>query len=366
MIDLLIAGGGPAGLATAILARQAGLQVTVAEPRIAPIDKACGEGLMPPAVAGLHALGVDPEGHPLLGIRYLDARHSVDAMFKRGPGRGVRRTTLHAAMTERAKEIGVPIVAARISEFIDENRHIEAVGITARYLVAADGLHSPIRRMCGLDPRGAGGAAGSGPSARSGTGAGVRTAAGRNHGPRYGLRRHFRLEPWSDLVEVYWAGKSEAYVTPLADDLVGVAILGPPNGRFEDQLRAFPRLRERLAGAESTGRSRGAGPLRQDVRRRVADNGKIALVGDASGYVDALTGEGISVALAQAGALVDAIVKGRISDYEQGWRTVSRRSRLLTAGLLWARRQPLLSSRIVPAAHALPPVFAGMVNLIAG
>ncbi|MFY9851080.1 MAG: FAD-dependent oxidoreductase, partial [Trebonia sp.] len=53
MIDVLVAGGGPAGLATAIRCAQAGLSVTVAEPRAVPIDKACGEGLMPSAVARL-------------------------------------------------------------------------------------------------------------------------------------------------------------------------------------------------------------------------------------------------------------------------------------------------------------------------
>ena len=60
--DVLIAGGGPAGLASAINARQQGLSVIVAEPRDNPIDKACGEGLMPGGLAALAALGVDPGG----------------------------------------------------------------------------------------------------------------------------------------------------------------------------------------------------------------------------------------------------------------------------------------------------------------
>ena len=72
MIDVLIVGGGPAGLATAISCAQAGLSVTVAEPRTGPVDKACGEGLMPAAVRRLAAIGVRPPAftsrHPLPGL----------------------------------------------------------------------------------------------------------------------------------------------------------------------------------------------------------------------------------------------------------------------------------------------------------
>ena len=70
----------------------------VAEPRAAPVDKACGEGVMPAAVRRLAALGVTPDGHPLRGIRYLDAAHQADAPFRHGDGLGVRRTVLHAAL----------------------------------------------------------------------------------------------------------------------------------------------------------------------------------------------------------------------------------------------------------------------------
>ena len=81
MIDVLVVGGGPVGLAAAIYCTLAGLSVTVAEPRAAPVDKACGEGVMPAAVRRLAALGVTPDGHPLRGIRYVDAAHQADAPF---------------------------------------------------------------------------------------------------------------------------------------------------------------------------------------------------------------------------------------------------------------------------------------------
>jgi len=205
-------------------------------------------------------------------------------------------------------------------------------------LVAADGLHSSIRRACTLDA----------PPARH---------------PRFGLRRHYRIAPWTDLVEVYWSLGAEAYVTPVADDLVGVAVLGASSGDFDSRLAAFPALRERLAAAEPVGGVRGAGPLRQNVRHRVCAS--VLLVGDASGYIDALTGEGISVSLAQAAALVECLQAGRVADYEYAWRRVSRKSRLLTTGLLWSRHSSLLAPRIVPAAQYLPRLFTSIVNHVA-
>ena len=80
MRDLLVAGGGPVGLATALYAHRAGLEVAVLEPRPAPIDKACGEGLMPAAVQALAGLGIQPPGRPLRGVRYLDGTHSAQAL----------------------------------------------------------------------------------------------------------------------------------------------------------------------------------------------------------------------------------------------------------------------------------------------
>jgi flavin-dependent dehydrogenase len=361
MIDVLVVGGGPAGLATAVSCTLAGLSVTVAEPRTAPVDKACGEGLMPAAVRRLEALGVPlaaapAAGRRLLGIRYLDASHQADALFRHGTGLGVRRIVLHAALSQRAAALGIPVLPVRVDPrlVVRGADRVIAGGVEARYLVAADGLHSAMRRHC-WPP--------AGPAARR------RWAAlrpGRSAAARYGLRQHYRITPWTDLVEVHWAPGAEAYVTPVGDDTVGVALLfsqdsGNADGRgFAARLAAFPALRARLAGAAPASAVRGAGPLRHDVSRRV--RGRVLLVGDASGYLDALTGEGIGVALAQASALASCLAADRPADYERAWRRVSGPAWRLTAGLLWSRNQSPLAPLIVPAAARLPWLLAALVN----
>ncbi|MER5436385.1 NAD(P)/FAD-dependent oxidoreductase [Streptomyces sp. NPDC002588] len=342
MLDLLIVGGGPAGLATAIHAARAGLDVAVAEPRPTPVDKACGEGLMPGAVQALAELGVAPPGHPLRGIRYLDAeddaRHA-EAGFRHGPGLGVRRTDLHAALARRAAQLGVPVhpVKADAVTLRQDADGVTVSGLTARYLAAADGLHSPVRRRLGLDL----------PDSRP---------------PRYGLRRHFTVAPWTDHVEVHWSARAEAYVTPLGPELLGVAILTGERAPFDVQLAGFPSLAARLP-AHASSAVRGAGPLRQRVSDRVA--GRVLLVGDAAGYVDALTGEGISLALAGAAQLVRCVRGDRPHDYEHAWRRASRRHRLLTDTLVRLRARPRLARLIVPTAVRLPSLFTGLVNGLA-
>src|SRR6185312_5106279 len=110
MNRVIVAGGGPVGLAAAIYARTAGFAVTVFEPRAMPADKACGEGVMPSAVAELARLGVHPAGLPFRGIRYLDGSAMAESRFPARPGLGVRRTELSAALLQRALELGVQVV----------------------------------------------------------------------------------------------------------------------------------------------------------------------------------------------------------------------------------------------------------------
>ncbi len=337
MIDLLVVGAGPAGLATAMLAARAGLETVVADSRRRPIDKACGEGLMPGAVNALEDLGVTLQGRAFRGIRYLDGRRSATAFFGSGNGLGVRRTELQQAMTDRAATLGVRFVDLKVTDVRQDGDGVTASGLRCRYLAAADGLHSPIRRMLGLEAP-SGGA------------------------PRWGLRQHFRVAPWTRLVEVHWGTRSEAYVTPIGPDEVGVAVLSGARMQLAEHLRAFPQLLKQLADAEPTGTVRGAGPLRQRTTRRVA--GRVLLVGDAAGYVDALTGEGIAVSLACARSLVSAVLQANPQSYERAWRSDSRRYRWITHTLLAARR--IAQPAIVPAAALLPDVFRAAVRQLAG
>ncbi|OLT52432.1 NAD(P)/FAD-dependent oxidoreductase [Cellulosimicrobium sp. CUA-896] len=372
-VDVLVVGGGPVGLAAAVHARDAGHDVLVVDRRAAvldgALDKACGEGLLPGALAAVHDLGVDPPGHPLAGISYrsADGARHADHAFAAGPGRGVRRTALHAALHARALEAGARVRHATVRELDQDPDCVDvrlagpggddgggddggggdsgtATHVRARWVLGCDGLHSTVRRLAGLD------------------GAPYRAAA-----TRYGLRSHHRVAPWSDYVEVHWSARAEAYVTPVAPDLVGVAVLAPRGGpggaapgTAEDHLADFPELADRLAGVPAAGKVLGAGPLRRRARRRTA--GRVRLVGDASGYVDALTGEGVRVGLAQAQAAVrhldDPVA------YERAWSRATRDYRVLTTGLLAWASSPARGA-IVPLAATVPPLYAAVVERLA-
>ena len=337
MIDLLVAGGGPAGLATALYGAKAGLDVAVVERRDGVLDKACGEGMMPHTLEHLERLGINAEGRPLRGITYVAGGRRVDAAFRSGVGRGVRRTVLHAALWQAAERAGVKLVHGELGELTQDAESVSAGGFRARYLAAADGLHSPIRKSLGLSQ----------PCA----------------GPRrWGIRRHVQVAPWTDSVEVHWAPGAEAYVTPIADNCVGIAILSASRGGFDRHFEVFGELRDRVHG-HAHGQDRAAGPLRQKARSRAA--GRVLLVGDAAGYIDALTGEGMGLAFGAADLLVDCVIHDRPGEYDRRWRQMTRRYRALTAALLHASAHAPLRAGIDPAAQTLPFLFNRLVNLLA-
>lgn len=288
---------------------------------------------MPGGLAELTSLGVDPAGMPFRGIAYASEHRRAEALFRTGPGRGVRRTTLHAALEARAKAVDTEWIRTKVSTVEQDAHGVSAAGVRTRWLVGADGLHSAVRRA-------------------------VRIAATRGTPRRHGLRWHYRVPAWSEFVEVHWSRWGEAYVTPVEPDLVGVAILS----RQRPELDWFPWLAKHLDGADRTA-ARGCGPLRQVVSRRVA--GRVLLVGDAAGYEDALTGEGISLAVKQAAAAVGALADDTPQAYERAWHKVTRDYRLLTRGLVLASTPRAVRRAIVPGCSALPPLFQWGVNVLA-
>lgn len=342
--DVLVVGGGPAGLATAIACRQAGLSVCLVDRSRPIIDKACGEGLMPDGLACLERLGVSLEpvlGHPFCGIAYQEGEVIAEGRFPGPPGRGVRRTRLHAALVERAQDCGVQLQWGLRATGLEQPNHggvelrfEDGSTMGARWLIGADGLRSKVRQWAGM-----GDVDIAGPKAR-----------------RFGVRRHFAMAPWSDCVEVHWADGCEAYVTPVAADEVGVAVLwsGAAAG-FDDHLGAFPKLAARLEGARRLSKDRGAGPLRQSVRS--VQSGCVALVGDASGYLDAITGEGLSLAFHQAEALATALACGNPKLYRRRHRQICRLPEAMIRLLLWVEARPTLRRRMIRTLARQPILF---------
>jgi flavin-dependent dehydrogenase len=298
---------------------------------------------MPRGCAELSALGVEPgeiPGRPLVGIRWLDGDQVAAGRFSKGAGRGIRRRRLQPALAERAEGLGVRLLwGTRCVGLRRDGIETDRGSLRARWVVGADGRRSRVRRWAGLE------------------GTPLRR-------PRFGQRRHVRIEPWSDHVEVHWGEGCEAYVTPVADDLVGVAILSSEPGRFGDRLARLPRLAEKLKGGRTASRLQGAGPF--GGRARGVARGGLALVGDAAACLDPITGEGISLALGQARALVNAMRAGDLRRYAAAQRRQERLPRLLTAAVLLLGRRPGLRCRTMRILAERPSLFDRLLSAADG
>jgi len=339
--DLFVIGGGPAGLAAAIAARLRGLDVRLADPRVPPVDKACGEGIMPDGMAVLRDMGVEiPEasGFPLRGIRFVQEGAQAQARFRHGAaGLGVRRTVLHEALRRRAEELGVELSwGTRVSGLHPGGVIVEGAEVRAAWVAAADGLESPTRRALGLD------------------------AAPRRR--RVGLRRHVEMAPWSDLVEVHWSDGCEIYVTPVSPREVCLAALtDDARSGLDGALACFPALRARLKDASATTRDLGSATAVRRARRVIA--GRVALVGDAAGSVDAITGEGVTLALHQAVALARALHAGSLERYASDHRRIVRVAERMGGLMLAIHDRPRLRRWTIAALSRVPPLFSQLVAI---
>ena len=346
--DLFIAGGGPAGLACAIALARKGLRVNVADGMKPPIDKACGEGLLPDTLAALRELGLELALDPssaasIRGIRFIDATtgSSAQAAFPVEVGRGIKRKLLHQLLLDRATQLGVRFSWETVVRGISsDSTRVETNrgDFRARFIVGADGHQSRIRTCAGLDRASV--------SAR-----------------RIGLRQHFAMAPWSEFVEVYWSGNGQAYVTPVSSDEVCVAFVAQrkfPAG-VPEAMSHFPQLEARLRNAKASDVARGSVTYSRKLHR--VTRGNIALLGDASGSVDAVSGEGLSLCFRQALALAEAIESDNLAMYQHAHTKLRRMPHLMASTLLLLDKSPFLRSHSIRILEQHPRIFARLLEV---
>ena len=356
--EVVVVGGGLAGCCAALGLAHRGHLVRVLERQSLGREKVCGEGLMPHGVEALRRLGIDVQGIPFRGIGYTvdDARAVAD--FPDGlTGLGVRRRDLDA-MLLRAVQSHPNIqldVNSRVRKVTGTPGamvvHAEAE-IRARAVVVADGLNSPLRKQLGLEkPR-----------------------TGR---PRYGARRHYLLAPGKsegERVEVIALRGYELYITPTGVGEVNVAVLlesqaakslkGNLGPGLDALMRQSPRVQSLLEGATPITDPMLCGPLRRTSKARAAPG--VVLVGDAGGFLDGITGEGMALSALGAEIAVDVLSaslhSGDLSArtlmaYDRRYSKRARQVIWLTEIILWGIRHRRLARQVVRNLGKHPELF---------
>jgi flavin-dependent dehydrogenase len=357
---VFVIGGGPAGLAAAIAARRRGFAVTLADCSVPPIDKACGEGIMPDGILAARSLGIELEdsgAQAFRGIRFCDsgAGTHVEAAFPKGHGLGLRRTALHHLMVERAAEAGVNLAwGVRITGIGEAGVVADGSTIRARWIVGADGGHSPVRRWAGLD-------------------------ACERDSRRFGFRRHYAVAAWSGFMEIHWGEACQLYITPVGPREICVVLISRnPKLRLDDALPQFPDVARRLERQPGgTGAFAGQpsstpiviperGGVSASRRLKAVCRGNVALVGDASGSVDAITGEGLCLLFQHAVALAGALEAGDLGLYQAEHRRIGKRPEFMADLMLLLDSRGRLRRRALRALASHPQLFAGMLAMHVG
>ena len=321
------------------------MSVAVADGTEPPIDKACGEGLLPESIAALGELGVEIQpdlGYRIRGIRFLQQDAQVDGEFTQGLGVGIRRTILHEWLIARAEECGVQLFwRSPIAGITPAGVHLASDFVPTRWIVGADGSGSRVRKWSGLD-------------------------ATTRQSQRFATRRHYRVRPWTDHVEICWGRRAQAYVTPIGREEVCIVAMAAraEDADFDSMLRESPQLVQRLSGAELASRERGA--ITRMHSLRAVQSGNVALVGDASGGVDAITGEGLRLAFRQAIALADAMERDDLPSYARSHREQARKPALMGDLLLTLARNDRLRTRFLRLLAKRPKLFARLLAVHAG
>lgn len=339
------------GLACAIASLRHGLQVDLIDALEPPIDKSCGEGLMPNSVQALAAIGIDIEkdlsrfeSYPLHGIRFLGEHATSEAAFPNGEGRGIRRTILHQILLDRAASLGVRFhwenSVQGITRTVEGTLvHTNRQTLRARFVVGADGPQSRVATWAGF------------------TKANVRSR-------RIGLRQHYNITPWTSFVEIHWGNHGQAYVTPISSSQVCVAFIANQKIRQpQNALHQFPALERHLASSSCTA-PRGAITLGRALNRVTCGN--IALIGDASGSVDALTGEGIALGFRQAAALAIALKTNDLASYDQAHRRIMRLPTIMSTSLLLMDKSPFLRDCALSLFQRAPGLFERLLRIHVG
>lgn len=344
-VDVFIIGGGPAGLVSAIAARQQGLSVMIADSADHPIDKPCGEGLIPETQVALAHLDIHipkEAGFRFRGIRFVQREKQVCAEYPQGEGIGIRRTVLHELLVAKAEKSGVEMRWKTPVLGIDATGvQLKQGRVEARWIVGADGGGSRVRRWSGLE------------------------ASSRRH-KRFASRRHYRVKPWTEYMEIYWGPRAQAYVTPISTEEVCIVALSEmaEDANFAESLESWPELQNRLAGAVLSSRERGAITAMHGLQN--VCRGNVALVGDASGSVDAITGEGLRLAFCQARALAEAMKSKNLQDYQRAHRQLARRPTWMGNLMLLMGRNATVRERTMKSLAAKPDLFAALLAIHVG